>query len=395
MGLGLPSVAAVATGAKAATFAITGIFGVVLGALMVMVGWLLTRPKEERGVLRVKDGVVEHAGARVAKTSELTEGHAWKDRDGAHVQLTQKRRTETFRMRRIEDARAVLAATGLDASRRRARFRILAPSRTNRLARLALVLLSLPLSVALAVGLQHATGHVTSPALFLLPYIVSCLVMLIPGSITVGADGLLVKWLWQERFVPIADVECIRTESDFLNRKLLGVRLQVRGESEPIDVALTMPGRMQDSLEFGRRYVATVLERIEEARQVAKSASVHDAARALAREGRSGMDWLAALRESFGGAETFRAGAPLTADDLWRAVEDQSAEGWVRAAAAAALSSGLEDHGRARLRVAAEATAAPKLRVALEAAAKGDDAEIAGALHDVDEERGDDQLKTE
>ncbi len=52
----------------------------------------------------------------------------------------------------------------------------------------------------------------------------------------------------------------------------------------------------------------------------------------------------------------------------------------VRIAAAAAVAPSLDDAGKARLRVAAEATASPELRVALEAAAAADEEAMAEAL---------------
>jgi hypothetical protein len=51
--------------------------------------------------------------------------------------------------------------------------------------------------------------------------------------------------------------------------------------------------------------------------------------------------------------------------------------------AAVALRSKLDEAERARLRVAAEATAAPKIRVALEAAAEEDDARVAEAMREL------------
>ena len=62
---------------------------------------------------------------------------------------------------------------------------------------------------------------------------------------------------------------------------------------------------------------------------------------------------------------------------LTKVVEDPTASGDVRAGAAVALRTRLDEEGKARVRIAAEATASPQLRVALEAVA-GESDEVAG-----------------
>jgi len=73
---------------------------------------------------------------------------------------------------------------------------------------------------------------------------------------------------------------------------------------------------------------------------------------------------LARLLEPEGGG-SYRDPA-ARGDDLWRVVEDTSAPEDARAGAAVALRN--EDGAHPRLRIAAEAVASPKLRVALEKA---------------------------
>jgi hypothetical protein len=71
-------------------------------------------------------------------------------------------------------------------------------------------------------------------------------------------------------------------------------------------------------------------------------------------------------------------------DRLWRVAQDPAQAPAARAAAAVALSPTLDESGRARLVQIAKATAAPKLRVALErvatAASEEELAEALGAL---------------
>jgi hypothetical protein len=62
--------------------------------------------------------------------------------------------------------------------------------------------------------------------------------------------------------------------------------------------------------------------------------------------------------------------AAVPSASLWQIVEDPTAEPPIRAGAAVALVQALDEPGRQRLRVAAQACAAPKLRVALELVAE-------------------------
>jgi hypothetical protein len=92
--------------------------------------------------------------------------------------------------------------------------------------------------------------------------------------------------------------------------------------------------------------------------------------------------WIASLGELMR-QETFRQAA-VTIEQLWGVVEDATANASMRAAAAIALGRRGDDKTKKRLRVAAQATAAPQLRVALEHAADGEDGELADALDELD-----------
>jgi hypothetical protein len=62
--------------------------------------------------------------------------------------------------------------------------------------------------------------------------------------------------------------------------------------------------------------------------------------------------------------------AVLTPERLWQVLENAGEDPSVRAGAAAALAPLLDNAGRARLRVTAEACAEPRLRVAMNAASE-------------------------
>ncbi len=90
--------------------------------------------------------------------------------------------------------------------------------------------------------------------------------------------------------------------------------------------------------------------------------------------------------------ETFRGAAAPTPEALLRVVEDASAKPVERVAAAIALAAA-GDAARVRIRVVAEATAAPRLRVALEAVARED--EVADALEALESESAAERARNE
>ena len=97
------------------------------------------------------------------------------------------------------------------------------------------------------------------------------------------------------------------------------------------------------------------------------------------RGGRSASKWMNDARKMREDAASYRA-AVLPDEELWRIVEDASASASERVGAALALRHGIDDAGRTRLRLAAEACAENRLRVALETATLDDDEALEHAL---------------
>jgi hypothetical protein len=93
-----------------------------------------------------------------------------------------------------------------------------------------------------------------------------------------------------------------------------------------------------------------------------------DVSSLVARGGRPLDEWMRALTALSSEGGGYRATA-LPAERLWRVVEDPAADPTARAGAAAALRATLDDEGRTRLRVIAESSVHPRVRVALDAVA--------------------------
>jgi hypothetical protein len=201
-----------------------------------------------------------------------------------------------------------------------------------------------------------------------------------PTRVTVGADGVVLRWLGRDRFLGYGDVDHVaRFDEGVGNGRSVGVRIVLRS-GEIVRVPLGSPTFSADD-------VVMLDERLCEAIAAFRAGDAAGDAALLARGERPVGEWVAALRALGAGSNADHRTAPVPRERLLRLVESPSATASERAAAAAALGGALDDDARERLRRAAEASAAPKLRVALEAAAdEARAAELEAALGDIEEE---------
>lgn len=185
--------------------------------------------------------------------------------------------------------------------------------------------------------------------------------------VTIGADGVLVAWplLRRRRFIPHGAIEAV----DAPDGETVVLRLQ-GGKTYTIATRKS-PGQPTSEQ-------SAFIERLTDAWEAYRAGIAPDALGLLARAGRGTLDWVRGLRALGEGQGGYR-GIGLTPDHLWRIAEDASAPRESRVGAALALRSTLDDEGRRRLRVAAESSASPKVRVALEATADEVDDEAVAA----------------
>jgi hypothetical protein len=180
-------------------------------------------------------------------------------------------------------------------------------------------------------------------------------------SVQVGRDGVYLGRWRARRFIPVSEILSVQ-ERRTARGVLEGFHIILRAKPS-VTVALKRPEQAE-----------TLKARIERA----VAASRGDGAGALAqlsRGGRSLETWkkeLAVLANGGG----FRAAA-TSFDDLDRVLHDPAATPEHRIAAALALRSRAEPHTRNRIRIAAEASVHPKVRVALSELAEGRDADAA------------------
>jgi hypothetical protein len=241
--------------------------------------------------------------------------------------------------------------------------------------------------VALAVALMACpagclvtarVGPVAAVALSIASVVVVALLLVYvsrSGRLDVGADGLFVDMRDARRYVPFAELSDASLYAEkHSGKRFVGVLLQL-GSGAQVKVPLG------EDLEVNERRASELGQAVRAALAAYRERGSSDVSAALVRGTRSTEEWLRRLRaigatENPGGHRE----AAVPRDGLWRVVEDPAADPSARAGAAVALAVALDGEERHRLRIAAEATVSPRLRVALEAAACDDEVQTVSAL---------------
>jgi hypothetical protein len=263
-----------------------------------------------------------------------------------------------------DQARGLLDAIGFRAGQTVATFRAFRGSLPSTLVAVALTaVLVTVLAKPLTLRLGAIAGSIGATALLLA--LVGLLMMRLRTQVDVGSDGVLLRRASGRRFLSYRALSAVSVEGRLLVLSLATgetIRLALLG-------ATSEPARLHDAL----------TQRIEEARTFVGTHESVNAEAWLTPGGRPVAHWLRELR-GLARAHDYRE-AQIDAERLWRVVADPGAPPATRAGAAIALSRTMDGDTRTRLRVAADACADPKLRVALGCVAEGaTDAELVEAL---------------
>jgi hypothetical protein len=197
-------------------------------------------------------------------------------------------------------------------------------------------------------------------------------ILFVNEKLHVGTDGLRISSRTSERFISWDVV--LRVEQTGTGARLV---------TKTGTISLPITARFYTYYAYEKELQAALIARIQGALTAYRSGTGASAEALLVRGERDARSWLESLRQ----LGSFREAA-ITPEALVRVAESQVAEPTARAAAAALLSRGADDRMRERLRIAADACASPKLRVALEKAATsaGED-ELDAAVIAVSEHR--------
>jgi len=187
-------------------------------------------------------------------------------------------------------------------------------------------------------------------------------------EVTIGRDGILLRWMIRSRFIRFSEVKDVVREAN-------GVRLQLhRGPS--VELPLRFGGSMSEhdakrlapqGLEISA--VCDAIRRGMAAGGASARTRVHLAD--LDRKSRPLDTWKASIRAMAGSEGDFRS-APLDPEELASVVEDPASPPDRRVAAAFAVSESGSPEQRRRVRIAIGGCADADMKAALEAAAEGE-----------------------
>lgn len=362
-----------ALGHPVAFLALPAYFAASFGLMHLWNRWW----RERRGRVRADEEGLFLDDERIVARADIRHGHVL-ERDGRHVvRLGRMLRLVDLAVDDPAEGDAVLRAMRLDAEKSVAVYAMNHGTFGMSFVRGGLlggvgavsVIAGLLLTMRDALGTLWLVGALTGITVMAMNQLV---------RVAVGADGVRVRRLASRaRFIPFAAI--VEAKTDGRN-----VTLTLRdGKSirmhHPAGKRFK-PLLFADRAEEGSKLVERINEGIERHRRASAGASL------LARGERDTRAWMRDIVLASDEHASFRAPA-FPPDDLWRVVEDPAAATTARAAAALALRNRLDDEGRARLRIAADACAAPKLRIALEEAAS---ARTTSELEEAFEELDDD-----
>ncbi len=328
--------------------------------------WVPARVRVDDKEVRVGDDVISRDQI---KSAELLPGV-----QNPIVRLSLRGRADQDIVVRDQNAaHQLLMALGFDPTQTTASYHVRSPAIVKY--RWAPILL-VPIMMVLA----PFAAAVHAPWLIPLAVLALVLPYMAPAKVTVGVDGVLVRWLWTRAFIQTSNILFVeRFEHGFGRSRVQGVKLTLKNGAT---LELPIGTRWNDEQR------AMLQQRIMDVVALASS-SVHveDEARVLARGKMELRDWIGHLKAMGTGATATLRTAPVLPDQLWRVALDPAQPEVARAAAAVALTPTLDEPGRVRLAEVAKATAAPKLRVALErAASEATDEEMEEALRELERE---------
>jgi hypothetical protein len=383
--LGLaPFLAASAFLTKGATSSLA-FYAVLFGSMSLSYGMRSVKgAKADDGVLSVDERSVTFAGKELVARARLAQAFVVPQEQAPLVRLERKGRLQRPLFVRLPDpaaADAFVRALGLDAEHTAAEMRVASSMLgwsmgKQLLSILVPMLLTIPATVLLVK---------VAPIVLAFPFLFVCYIFALtfaPTTVRIGTDGIVTRWLGRTRFIAHSEIDLVHAYDEVRGTKRQrGVRLQLKSGEK-----VTLPTGQRD---IALTEAAQLERRIDEAREAHRRGATGGTTDVLARGDRSASEWIRYLRGVGAGAVGLRAPA-IPPEVLLRVVEDSKAAPIERASAAvAAIASGDEDVKK-RVRVAADTTVSPKLRVALERIASDaeetDDA-LVDTLDELSEER--------
>jgi hypothetical protein len=321
--------------------------------------WLLISFSQNRyratrkGLLSASTEGLRLGGKTVVERSRIAAAFLLSSEDSVVRIVRPRALSLDVRLESEEKARALLTALGVGVGQSIATFSAWYGERRRSLAILAAAIGAGALGASSA--LLHGGAIAIAARLVLAAAVALTFYLRSFARLDVGSDGVLLRRLGDQRFLSYASLASASVDE----RDAIVLALR-----SGCDIRLSMgtspeKAPLRDAL----------VQRIEEARVALACHAGADGAEALlAPGGRTLSLWMREVR-ALAGALDYRE-IRLDEDRLWRVLDDATAPPATRAGAALAISV-IDQPARLRLRIAAEACAEPRLRVALTRVADG------------------------
>jgi hypothetical protein len=217
-------------------------------------------------------------------------------------------------------------------------------------------------SLRAAVGLSFG---LTAAFILLVTSLITMLVVRRLGSprVVVGNDGLQLRGLLREDFIPYASIKGVEP-----------IRPMSTQSADMFSLAIHLENgskRVLPMVAIGRERITGLIERIEREKRKAKGDGRTRISDALTRAGKSLGEWREELTKLATRQASFREAA-FERDEIENVLADPNASPDQRIGAAYVLHRIDPEAGKERVRIAADATAAEDLRDALNEAAEGE-----------------------
>jgi hypothetical protein len=207
--------------------------------------------------------------------------------------------------------------------------------------------------------------------------------LLWPRQLTVGEDGLLLSWLWRQRFIPYEAIARVETGDLWLG-KCPGIGLVFQnGRHMDITTSVFVTNWAE------RDALLSLIRAAVEDHEARRRRRREEMPEILSRGARSHQEWARALLSAGSGANLDPRTAPAPMERLLEVATSSEGPLSARIAAIAALDAGPDEEVKARVRVAVQNTVAPEAREALLGAVEaGEDEEALAELLAYAERRG-------
>ena len=293
-------------------------------------------------------------------------------------------------------ARELVHALGLAHDQIRSTFFTASPVHATRQNTFGLVVVVL--CFVLAAPLSMVSVLATRIAVVVVVLFLALWLALARTQVEVGSDGVMIRWLKRERFVPFSNLAAVQlVDSDAITASLPYAKsgdeygAERRGSAnwfgyrrESLRLVLEDGGEVVvPTLRLAPDASRALVQRIRE-RKEAFDRSDGDEVLALPVRGQqSHSAWVDALRARAVSAQ--HRVLALTNGGLWGVIRDASRDELQRAMAAVALGANCDGADRRRLAEVAQTTVSPKLRVVLDTVSQEAELELqAEALRDLE-----------